>query len=117
MVALAFVTAAAGAVTQVVRGPVGSGYGWGAAVVGAVLVAVPLVVLGLGVRSGERRHAWLTLALAVVIAFFVLMALAGNWPGQSPADNAVDAALTALVLLTCAGAWAEELPLLRRRRR
>jgi uncharacterized membrane protein len=111
---LAFVTAAAGAGITLVRGPVGYGYGWGAAVVGAVLVAAPLVLLGLAVRTGERRFAWLALALAVLTAFFVVMALFGNWSGQSPTDNAIDAVLTALVLATCAGAWVEELPLLRR---
>ena len=114
VVDLAFIAAGAAAVIEVVQGPPGSGYGWGSVAVSAIIVTSPLVVLGLAVRAAEPRFAWMTMALAAVMAVFVLLALVGNWPGQSFTDNALDSVLTALVLATCVGTWVEELPLLRR---
>jgi hypothetical protein len=98
---LCWITAMLAATVQVARGPVGSGYGWGAALASAVLVAAPLLVLG----------------LAVVIVVFVLLALVGNWSGQSATDNTVDAVVSALAISACAGAWILEVPLLGRRPR
>ncbi|MFZ2013587.1 MAG: hypothetical protein WAV00_07175 [Nocardioides sp.] len=115
VVDLAFVAAGAAAVIEVVQGPpAGNGYGWGSVVISAIVVAAPLVVLGLAVRAAEPRFAWLTMALAAVMAVFVLLALVGNWPGQPLTDNALDSVLTVLVLATCVGTWVEELPLLGR---
>ena len=114
VVDLAFIAAGAAAVIEVVQGPPGNGYGWGSVVISAIVVAAPLVVLGLAVRAAEPRFAWLTMALAAVMAVFVLLALVGNWSGQPLTDNALDSVLTVLVLATCVGTWVEELPLLRR---
>lgn len=114
---LCWITAMLAATVQVARGPVGYGYGWGAALASAVLVGAPLLVLGLAVAAGRPEYAWLTLALAVVIVVFVLLALVGNWPGQSATDNAVDAVVSALATAGCVGAWVLEVPLLARRPR
>lgn len=111
---LAFLAAGVGAVIQVVHGPPGSGYGWGSVVISAVFVAVPLVVLGLAVRAADPRFAWLTLAWAAVLTVFALLALVGNWAGQSLVDNALDSVLAVLVVAACVGTWVEELPLLHR---
>lgn len=114
VVDLAFIAAGAAAVIEVVHGPSGNGYGWGSVVISVIVVAAPLVVLGLAVRAAEPRFAWLTMALAAAMAVFVLLALVGNWPWQPLTDNALDSVLTLLVLATCVGTWVEELPLLRR---
>lgn len=114
VVDLAFIAAGAAAVIEVVQGPPGSGYGWGSVVISVILVVAPLVVLALAVRAADPRFAWMTMALAAVMAVFVLLALVGNWPGQSLTDNALSSVLTLLVLATCVGTWVEELPLLRR---
>ena len=114
---LCYATALLSATSQIARGPVGYGYGWGAAVMSAVLVAAPLVVLGLAVAAGRPDYAWVTLALAAGIEVFVLLALVGNWAGQSPTDNTVDAVLSALATAACVGASVLELPLVPRRPR
>lgn len=111
---LALTTAGAAALAQVVHGPPGSGYGWGSVVVSAIVVAAPLVVLGLAVRAADPRVAWVTMALAAGLTAFVLLALLGNWSGQSLIDNALDCVVALLVLATGAGTWVEELSLLRR---
>lgn len=111
---LAFVAAGAAAVVQVVEGPAGSGYGWGWVVISAVLVAVPLVALGLMVRSAEPRFGWPTLVLAGLVVVLVLLALFGNWSGQPTSDRVLDSIVAALVLATCLGAAFVEIPLLRR---
>ena len=55
------------------------------------------------------------MALAAVMAAFVVLALVGNWSGQShPNSASAYDVLTLLVLATCVGTWVEELPLLRR---
>ena len=100
----AFVAAAAAAVVQVVEGPPGSGYGWGSVLVSAVLVAGPLVVIGLLVRTVERRRPWLVVVLAVGMAALVLLALVGNWSLQSTTDRVLDACVAVLVLVACCGA-------------
>lgn len=112
---LAWVTAAAAAVVQVVEGPPGSGYGWGSVVVSAVLLATPLVAMGLMVRAGERRFVWPVIVLAVLMVAVVLMALFGNWSGQPPTDRVLDSIVTCLVLATSLGAVVVEAGLLRRR--
>ena len=107
--------AAAGAMAVLVaEGPPGSGYGWGSVVVSCVLVAVPLVALGLMVRTGDRRYAWATVVLAVLVMLFAVAALFGNWSGQSPTDRVLDLVSTALMLAASLGAVLVEVPLLRR---
>lgn len=107
--------AAATAVTVlVVEGPPGSGYGWGSVVVSCLLVAVPLVAVGWMVRTGDRRYAWTTMALAALLAFFAVMALFGNWSGQSATNHALDLVSTVFIVVVAAGAIAAEVPLLRR---
>lgn len=107
--------AAATAVTVlVVEGPPGSGYGWGSVVVSCLLVAVPLVAVGWMVRTGDRRYAWTTMALAALLAFFAVMALFGNWSGQSATNHALDLVSTVFIVAVAAGAIAAEVPLLRR---
>jgi hypothetical protein len=107
--------AAATAVTVlVVEGPPGSGYGWGSVVVSCLLVAVPLVGIGLMVRSGDHRYAAFTVIVAVIVAVLAVAALVGNWSGQSATNRVLDVLSTALVLAVAAGAIAVEVPLLRR---
>lgn len=107
--------AAATAVTVlVVEGPPGSGYGWGSVVVSCLLVAVPLVAVGWMVRTGDRRYAWTTIALATLLVFFAVMALFGNWSGQSATNHALDLVSTVFIVVVAAGAIAAEVPLLRR---
>jgi hypothetical protein len=111
---LAFVAAAAAVTVLVVEGPPGSGYGWGSVVVSCILVAVPLVAVGVMVRTGDRRYAWTTVALAALLVFFALMALFGNWSGQSTTNHALDLVSTVLMVVASLGAIVAELPLLRR---
>jgi asparagine N-glycosylation enzyme membrane subunit Stt3 len=110
---LSLVAALVAAVVLVVEGPPGSGYGWGSVAVSCVLVAVPLVAVGLLVRTGDRRYAWPTLVVATVVAFFAVAALLGNWSGQSSTNHALDLASTVFVLATALGAVLAEVPLLR----
>jgi peptidoglycan/LPS O-acetylase OafA/YrhL len=111
---LAFLTAAAAAIVQFVEGPPGSGYGWGSVVVSAVIVGVPLAAIGWAVRSGDRRYAGVTLVIAALMVALVLLALTGNWSGQTTLDRTLDTVVAVLVLVTCLGAYAEEIPLLQR---
>lgn len=98
----------------VVEGPPGSGYGWGSVVVSCLLVAVPLVAVGWMVRTGDRRYAWTTIALATLLVFFAVMALFGNWSGQSATNHALDLVSTVFIVAASLGAIAAEVPLLRR---
>ena len=115
---LAVVTAVAAVAVQVVEGPPGSGYGWGSVVVSSLLLAVPLVGLGLLVRAGGPQqgpqHARVTLALAVFLVVVVLLALVGNWSGQSSTDRALDTVVALLVTALAALAIRVEWPDLRR---
>jgi CHASE2 domain-containing sensor protein len=111
---VAFLAAAATTVVQVVEGPAGSGYGWGAVLISIALVAVPLALVGWLVRTGERRFAWSAIALALLMLVVFLMALVGNWSGQSATDRVLDSVVAALVVATCAGTLLEEIPLLHR---
>jgi hypothetical protein len=111
---LAFVAAGVTATVLVVEGPPGSGYGWGSVVVSCVLVAVPLAALGLMVRSGQRRYAWPSIVVAVVVVVFAVMALLGNWSGQSSTNHVLDVVSTLLMVAAASGAAAVETPLLRR---
>ena len=111
---LSLVAAVAAATVQVVEGPPGSGYGWGSVVVSVVIVVIPLVAIGLMASSGERRFGWATIALALVMSALVLLALVGNWQGQSGRDHVLDAVVAALVLTASAAAVARSAALLRR---
>ncbi len=110
--ALAVVTAVAAVTAQVVEGPAGSGYGWGWVVISSLLLAVPLLGLGFIVRNGDPRYAALAVVLALVLVVVVEMAVIGNWSGQSATDRALDAGVSALIVLTAGGTVALELPLL-----
>lgn len=111
---LAFVAAAVAVTVLVVEGPPGSGYGWGSVVVSCLLVAVPLAAVGVMVRTGDRRYAWTTVALAALLVLFALMALFGNWSGQSATNHALDLVSTVLMVVASLAAIVAELPLLRR---
>jgi hypothetical protein len=111
---LAFAAASVAVTVLVVEGPPGSGYGWGSVVVSCLLVAVPLVAVGVMVRTGDRRYAWTTVTLAVLLVLFALMALFGNWSGQSATNHALDLVSTVLMVVASLTAIAAELPLLRR---
>jgi hypothetical protein len=111
---LSLVAAVTAAIVLVVEGPPGSGYGWGSVAVSAVLVAVPLVALGLMVRTGDRRYAWPTLVVAALVVFFALAALLGNWSGQSSTNHVLDLVSTGFMLAAALGAAVVEVPLLRR---
>lgn len=111
---LSLAAAAAAATVLVVEGPPGSGYGWGSVVVSCLLVAVPLVAVGWMVRTGDRRYAWTTIALASLLVFFAVMALFGNWSGQSATNHALDLVSTVFIVAASLGAIAAEVPLLRR---
>lgn len=87
---LLLAAAAAEVVVLVAEGPPGSGYGWGSVVVSCVLVAAPLVALAYMVRSPSRDVARWTAVLAAVVAFFVGMALVGNWAGSSTTNRVLD---------------------------
>lgn len=111
---LTLVAAITAATVLVVEGPPGSGYGWGSVVVSCLLVAVPLVAIGLMVRTGDRRYAWPTVVVAAVVAFFAVAALLGNWSSQSSTNHVLDLVSTVLMLAASLGAILVELPLLRR---
>lgn len=108
--------AAAGVTVSVLvaEGPPGSGYGWGSVVVSCVLVAVPLVAVGLMVRTGDRRYAWATVVVAGLVVVLALAALLGNWSGQSATNHVLDLVSTVLMVAAGLGAIAVETPLLRR---
>jgi uncharacterized PurR-regulated membrane protein YhhQ (DUF165 family) len=111
---LVLAVAAVLVVVQVVEGPPGSGYGWGSVAVSCVLLVVPLAVLALMVRSGERRFAWASMAVAVLMTALVLAALVGNWNGQPSTDRVLDSVAALLTLAASAGVLRVELPLARR---
>jgi hypothetical protein len=111
---LALVAAATAVVVLLVEGPPGSGYGWGSVAVSCVLVAVPLVALGLMVRAGDARYALATVGLAILVGVVAAVALVGNWSGQSSTDHVLDLVSTVLMLAAAVGAILVELPLLRR---
>jgi hypothetical protein len=111
---LVLAVAAVLVVVQVVEGPPGSGYGWGSVAVSCVLLVVPLAVLALMVRSGERRFAWASMAVAVLMTALVLAALVGNWSGQPASDRVLDSVAAFLTLAASAGVLRVELPLARR---
>jgi hypothetical protein len=108
-IAAALVTVA----VLVAEGPPGSGYGWGSVVVSCLLVAVPLVAIGLMVRTGDRRYAWPTVVVAALVAFLAVAALLGNWSGQSATSHVLDLVSTALMLAATLGAILVEVPLAR----
>ena len=110
---LAFVAAVVTAAVLVIEGPPGSGYGWGSVVVSCVLVAVPLVAIGLMVRTGDRRYARPAVVLAALVAFFAVAALLGNWSGQSATNHVLDVVSTAFMLAAALGAILVEVPLAR----
>jgi hypothetical protein len=110
---LAVVAAVVTAAVLVIEGPPGSGYGWGSVVISCLLVAVPLVAIGLMVRTGDRRYAWPTVVVAALVAFFAVAALLGNWSGQSSTDHVLDLVSTAFMLAAALAAILLEVPLAR----
>jgi hypothetical protein len=104
------VAAVVAATVLVIEGPPGSGYGWGSVVVSCLLVAAPLVAIGLMVRSGDHRYAWAIVVLAVLVAFFVIAALLGNWSGQSSANHVLDLISAVVMLAAVLGAVLVEIP-------
>jgi hypothetical protein len=113
--ALAVVTSVTAVAAQVIEGPSGSGYGWGAVVISCILVAVPLLVIGLMVLSGEARYARVALIVIALLVALVVTALIGNWAGQSLTARWLDSVVAVLVLALTAATLAAEIPLLRHR--
>jgi hypothetical protein len=111
---LVLAAAAVLVVVQVVEGPPGSGYGWGSVAVSCVLLVVPLAVLALMVRSGERRFAWAAMAVAALMTALVLAALVGNWSGQSSSDRVLDSVAAILTVAASVGVLLVEAQLARR---
>jgi hypothetical protein len=108
------VAAVVATIAQVVEGPPGRGYGWGSVLISCVLLAVPLVGIGLMVRAGERRFAWPAVVVAALMVAVVLVALGGNWPEQSWTDRSLDSLVALVVIVACTGVILVEIPLLRR---
>ncbi len=112
---LTVLTAVVAITAQIIEGPPGGGYGWGSVAISCLLIATPLVALGVLVWHGSPREAWAAVAVATVILVVVGMALVGNWPEQSSTARALDAVVATLVLAAAVGSIALEAPLLRRR--
>ncbi len=111
---LSIVTAVAAVTAQIIEGPAGGGYGWGAVAASCVSVAVPLLVVGVLVLGGRRRLAAVAMVVMVLMLGVFLMALGGNWAGQSSTARVLDTGVADLVLVLAVGTVALEAPLLRR---
>ena len=114
VVGLVVAAAAAAVIAQVVEGPPGNGYGWVSVAISCLLLAGPLTAVALIVASGAPRLAWVSLVLVLALLGLVLLALVGNWAGQSTAARGLDIVVAVLVVAAAVGVVTVQVPLIRR---
>jgi hypothetical protein len=85
----AFVLAAAHVAVGVAMAVAGNEEGIGGALLYVALFAVPLVVIGLGLRSTEARRRSTAGWAALVLAAYYLLVIIGNWSGYTGSEAAL----------------------------